>query len=241
MDIRKLTPHNIKNRAWIGLQFIKKGRFPQIRNRSFWFPTEWGWFKCPDYWAPGLFVPDYEPEVRKIVGGLRDGFFVNVGANAGLYTVIAARNGNKVVAIEPSPKTFKCLSETVTANGLGDRVSLVNAAAWRENGRLRFCEAADSTVSHVEGGRDDDPKINIVKQIVVEAVTLDALLNEKPSLIVIDVEGADEEVLRGAPRVIHLGIPIIFEAWTQKHLDACMGLLRNRRIIKLDERNYFAA
>ena len=241
MDIRKLTPYNIKSRGWIVMQFIKKGRFPEIRNRSFWFPTEWGWFKCPDYWTPGLFVPDYEPGVRKMVGSLRGSLFINVGANVGLYTVIAARNGNKVVAIEPSPKTFRCLSETIKANGLRDRVSLVNAAAWRENGMLKFYEAADATVSHVEGVRDGDPRIKTVKQIVVEAVTLDALLEEEPSLILIDAEGVDEEVLRGAPRIIGQGVPVIFDAWTRKHLDACKELLGTRRITKLDERNYLAA
>ena len=241
MNIRKLTPHNVKNRAWIGLQFIKRGRFPEIRNRSFWFPTQWGWFRCPDYWAPGLFVPDYEPEIRGIVGRLRDGLFVNVGANVGLYAVIAARNGNKVIAVEPSPKTFKCLSETVAVNGLGERVRLVNAAAWRENGRLKFYEAADATVSHVEGGRDDDPNINLVRRVTVEAVTLDSLLKEKPSLVVIDVEGVDEEVLRGATRIIGQGVPLIFEAWNQKHLSACKELLGGRRVTRLDERNYLAA
>ncbi len=46
---------------------------------------------------------------------------VDVGANIGLYTVIAAscvgKNG-KVIAIEPHPESYRYLQKTIEANGL---------------------------------------------------------------------------------------------------------------------------
>ena len=144
----KLSFHNAWWRVkWTWL-FVKRGQFPQFFEKPFWFHCELGWFRCPDFWAPAVLAPGYEPAVEKKVKELRDGLFVDVGANVGRYTVAAAKNGNRVIAIEPSPETFTCLSETIAANNLNHLVKLVNAAAWSKDGSVNFKGATSSTVSH---------------------------------------------------------------------------------------------
>ena len=162
---------------------------------------------------------------------------MDVGANIGLYTIMAARNGNRVLAVEANANTFNCLLETITVNGLGRVIELINAAAWSEDGTVSFDRTADSTVSHVEGKGYGGEQTRNER---VRAFKLDSLISEKPSLLKIDVEGAEPEVLKGSKRLIEAGVPVIFESVGQDHFRACRALLPGRRIVRLDWRNFYA-
>lgn len=49
--------------------------------------------------------------------------FCDVGANAGVYTVLAAAAvGSKVISFEPIPRTFNLLKANVHINGIADQV-----------------------------------------------------------------------------------------------------------------------
>ena len=64
---------------------------------------------------------EYEPEtVRAITSRLRGGFFFDVGANTGFFSLVAAGSDDRVIchAFEPSPPVFAALETNVFANGL---------------------------------------------------------------------------------------------------------------------------
>lgn len=64
--------------------------------------------------------------------------FVDVGANIGTTSIPVAREqGCRVLAIEPVPANFNLLRQNVSANGLADRILLVNAAIVRSPGFVR--------------------------------------------------------------------------------------------------------
>lgn len=81
---------------------------------------------------------------------LREGdLFVNVGANVGVYTVLAAGAlGARVVWIEPVPETFGKLCVNLRVNNIVDKVTPHNIGLGRAEARLRFTANQDTT-NHV--------------------------------------------------------------------------------------------
>jgi len=125
-----------------------------------------------------------------------DDLFVDVGANIGSYTVLAsAVCCARTMAIEPDADTMQFLLRNVTANGLVDKVRLVEAAVGAKAGRLPFLKGQDTT------NRVARPtEINTRD---VEVRTLDEILEcEEPVLVKIDVEGFESEAIVGARKIL---------------------------------------
>lgn len=124
----------------------------------------------------------------------KDDLFVDIGANVGVYTVLAAGAvGAQTVSIEPVPQTFSKLCANLRVNNIGDKVTPHNIGLGREKATLRFTADRD-TMNHVI--TDENWK---GASIQVPVSTLDAVLKEQPpTLIKIDVEGWESEVLAGA-------------------------------------------
>jgi FkbM family methyltransferase len=121
--------------------------------------------------------------------------FVDVGANAGTYTVLASGvAGAFTDAFEPIPSTADRLEDNVLVNMLGNLVTVHRVGIGSREGALRFAVTED-TVNHV--ALEDE----LAEEFPVE--TLDRMLSCKaPTLIKIDVEGFEPEVLAGATQVL---------------------------------------
>lgn len=125
-----------------------------------------------------------------------DDLFVDIGANVGGYSLLASGVcKSQSMAIEPIPDTFKKLLANVNLNDLTDLIECVNIGLGSKNGFLNFVETPSSVMSHVAVSNENSN----TKQIVVNMLTLDSLISDKlPSLLKIDVEGFEMEVLKGA-------------------------------------------
>lgn len=123
-----------------------------------------------------------------------DDLFCDVGANAGVYTVLAAHAiGCRVVCVEPVPSTFQLLMQNIHANGLADQVDARCNGIGSEPGRLAFTTERWSLNHVVAPDTDNATEIDVI--------TLDALLDGcKPAAIKIDVEGFEAHVLAGGGR-----------------------------------------
>ena len=124
----------------------------------------------------------------------KDDLFIDVGANAGSYTILAcAAIGASGYAFEPVPSTFTRLVENIRLNHLENKVKCLNIGLGNEQGSITFSNKMD-TMNHVlASGEQSDSTIN------VEISTLDEILSDKsPALIKIDVEGYETPVLEGA-------------------------------------------
>lgn len=123
--------------------------------------------------------------------------FVDVGANVGTYTVLAATIGAKSIAIEPIEKAFFHLKLNLRVNAFDGFVDARQIGVASTGGTRRFTNQLD-TVNHLlrEGEICSDSC-----EVVVETLD-DVVGNENPTLIKIDVEGAEREVLAGAERVL---------------------------------------
>ena len=126
-----------------------------------------------------------------------DDLFVDIGANVGSYSMLGGAAGARVLAIEPIPRTFAWLTRNIAVNGLGEQVRALNLGLGRGEGRLRFTGGLD-TVNHVlaEGELTGDA-------LEVPVRTLDSVLDgQSPTLIKMDIEGFESEVLAGAVRTL---------------------------------------
>ncbi len=197
--------------------------------------TPVGTFHCVDAASAYQFSPNWEVKVKEAVRRYRDGLFVDVGANMGFYSVMAGRQGNRVMAIEPNPKAYSCLVDNVTKNLGAGASETYNAVAWSNDGTVRL----------LEGGYSDTSRVSAEGKRLVRAVSLDSLLRgAAPSLIKIDAEGSELQVLQGARRTLESKNPaIIFEYLNEPSLSSSIDYLTGlgyRRFSRLDESNTLA-
>jgi|ERR1700733_7217752 len=162
-------------------------------------------------WEHTSWDGSYEPEALEAYLKLvKPGMLVfDVGGGFGFYALLAARAGANVIAFEPDPKNARSLAEHVTINGLEDRISIVQQAVYSKTGHVTLA---------VSGGVSThrNPSVRAVgagtaAELEVACTTLDDYLvsSEGPSLVKIDVEGAESDVLRGADRTIRVFRPVV--------------------------------
>lgn len=122
-----------------------------------------------------------------------DGLFVDVGANIGVYSVLAAGvTKTNTIAIEPGSAALKAFQKNIDLNGLEKRIELATVAVGKEQGTVSFTQSLDA-INRVERKED-----SLLKLMEVPMSTLDVLLHGKePSLLKIDVEGFELNVLQG--------------------------------------------
>jgi FkbM family methyltransferase len=124
-----------------------------------------------------------------------DAVVLDVGANVGAYTLLFARWGGRVFAFEPAGEARAALVEHVALNALGGRVEVLDAAVSSSTGESRLLDEGIHGTSRLDqaGGSP------------VHTVSLDDFCAERgvlPTVIKVDVEGAELEVLRGAATLL---------------------------------------
>lgn len=124
---------------------------------------------------------------------LRPGdLFVDIGANVGSYSLLAAAAGARSIAFEPVPSTFKALTDNIRLNGLSDQIDARQIAIGARRETLIFTSDED-TMNHVAGSNEEGKAT-----VQVDVQTLDeALGDQHPILLKIDVEGFESNVLEG--------------------------------------------
>jgi len=134
--------------------------------------------------------------------------FYDIGANMGWYSLLAARvvgSSGKVVAFEPMVSNAALLQANVATNRLAN-VTTITAAVTDQDGWATFLYGGslegrlskdDCEAQAERRARRKTPQ----RSSIVPIVALDSLLAatelEPPSVIKIDVEGAEAGVLRG--------------------------------------------
>lgn len=137
---------------------------------------------------------------------------VDVGANLGFFSLTVApllRPGGRVVALEPSRRTFRKLEATVARNGLGDVVTAINAGCGATPGAatLRQVSASSGNATLVGEGGDGDGRGDGEE---IALTRLDDLGLTAVGLLKIDTEGYESEVLKGGTRLLAEARPTLF-------------------------------
>jgi FkbM family methyltransferase len=149
----------------------------------------------------GQWEPEITYLIKKRLGPGKT--FVDVGANTGWFTLLAADSvgpTGRVVAIEASPANFLRLQENVSNNRLGN-VRLVNEAVWSSQQLLSLFQGPPSHcgVSTVVPSFAAHQSCELAGQIparpLPELLTSDEIATLR--VLKIDVEGAEREVVLG--------------------------------------------
>jgi FkbM family methyltransferase len=165
----------------------------------------------------------YELETRRCMEAhVRKGAVVfDVGAHHGLYTLLASvlvGPTGRVFSFEPLPQNARILDRHLRMNRIRN-VRVLNRAASDVTGTARF----STGISHWEGS------LNPGGQLEVATVALDDVVGDEvpaPDVVKMDVEGAEERVLKGARNMLQRHRPlIVFEAHTETLRMSCTKLL----------------
>lgn len=148
-----------------------------------------------------------------VVDGLAPGgVFLDIGANVGFFSLLAARvvgARGAVHAIEPVPSNVRQIKVNAAANKF-DNISVVEAAASSASGTTTLLLAEHPGGAVVaSAGAPPDP----AGSVEVRTVTVDDLVKSgalrPPTLVKIDVEGAEVEALEGMVDTLHEHRPVV--------------------------------
>jgi FkbM family methyltransferase len=198
---------------------------------------------------------DFEPEVRSFLKRQRGEVFIDIGANVGLYSLIASRRFRRVYAFEPNPKTRPVLEETIRKLDRRN-VTVYPVALSNFKGETMlylgphegFSGSADTILpvfqyapnATPEGGLDHT---FIGKEAVkVQVSTYDSIIKEKVDLVKVDVEGAEFLVLEGMKESMAAGRvrALIIELHSRKNRELLERILSSYDQSWLDEDHLLA-
>ena len=144
--------------------------------------------------------PEYE-EMKFIESIIVDrDIVVDVGANIGAISVLAASKGKNVLvfAFEPTKKIIPLFLENVGINHFGNKIKLIEKAVADKNGKIEFILESESEINHIASSQNTKRE----KSISVDCITLDKFFKDnslkKINFLKVDVEGAELLVFKGA-------------------------------------------
>jgi FkbM family methyltransferase len=118
----------------------------------------------------------------------------DIGANVGLFSLLWGRRARHVYAFEPLPRNVAYLHRTLALNRVRN-VTILPWAVSAFDGPTALAPGADVARGHLDS----------CGAVPVMAITLDTFLAHYsivPTLIKIDVEGAEVDVLKGALKTL---------------------------------------
>ena len=125
----------------------------------------------------------------------------NIGANVGVVTLqLANWTGptGKVIAFEPNPYANNLLKRNIRLNHLDSRVEVLDLAVGDTAGWLTLHVMGTDGMARLQ---EPNPVMHATEPVRVKATTLDIFVRARgliPDWIVMDVEGWELAVLRGA-------------------------------------------
>ncbi len=148
-----------------------------------------------------FFRDDWEAKQRRAIAQALDhaDIFIDIGANQGIYSCLAAKAGKTVVALEPEPGNLNFLRANAAINRYP--IEILPLAASDAIGSADLFGDSE-TASLLEGWYSHAKSF----RQKVEMDTLDNLFGDRwigqRLLIKIDVEGFEGDVMVGAPRLL---------------------------------------
>jgi FkbM family methyltransferase len=157
-------------------------------------------------WGAAVSITRYTLLPRAVRDELR--VVVDVGANRGDWSdaILRLARPDVLIAFEPNPAVFASLEARLGPRG----VRCVQAAAGARGGRITLNVEAHSELSSIRalsarGRRIHGIELSPTRQVEVPLVTLDSELDGfgEISLLKLDVQGYEAEVLAGSERVLN--------------------------------------
>lgn len=140
--------------------------------------------------------------IEKILASVdRDGCFWDVGANVGAYSCFVGKRllagSGSIVAFEPDPRNCQRLIENLALNGLANATTHRLALAEHE-AEMSFAVEQGGTTGHLltSGAEAGSSQVIQVRALSGD-LAIERLGIRPPSVLKIDTEGYEPEILRG--------------------------------------------
>jgi FkbM family methyltransferase len=162
----------------------------------------------------------------------------DIGANLGFFSLVAARlvgGEGRVYAFEPAPENAEAIRRNAELN-LIENVTVVPSAVASRHGAARLQIVDDQSWSRLEEFGEHPGTERVLE---VETVTIDELVESgelpPPTLVKIDVEGAEVAVLEGMRATIENHRPAIVCELHETHREVAAALAaHDYRLINLE-------
>jgi FkbM family methyltransferase len=126
---------------------------------------------------------------------------VNIGANAGYYCCIAAQAGKSVIAFEPLPENVRLLLRNVHDNGYEPQVEIFPLGLGSTSG-IATLYGGGTGASLTEGWAG----VSNVQARLIPVSSADLILGNRLDgehcLVIMDIEGAELQALRGSRNLL---------------------------------------
>ena len=161
------------------------------------------------------------------------GAFIDIGANIGRYTVGLAENFDKVYAFEPVRETFMTLEKNIRLNGLGN-VTAMQIGLWNyfneKEIRIGLHSGLSSIVLLLQHSHTQKIIVDTVDKIV------ESLDIHDVSLVKIDAEGAEAEIIDGMERLLLRDSPRVIVEVKSMNLKKVLKMLGRVGYTLIEER-----
>jgi len=142
---------------------------------------------------------EYEPEIAFLIERSGMDNLIDCGANFGYWPCFATGLTGMIVAVELSAKNYEWLVRNAALND--GRFATLNAAVWSDDETL--VEVAEGVRSHA--GQSGRPASAGIRSRSVDSIMTEFKLDPARTIVKVDCEGAEPQVLAGAARTAEGG------------------------------------
>jgi FkbM family methyltransferase len=140
--------------------------------------------------AGSYFPPTFELALDLAPPG---GTIVDLGAHLGTFALAAAASGNRVIAVEASPRNAELLEESARLNGLDTAITVVPVAVSNRSDTVRFQQ--QGPWGQISGSRWADDVVDVPARTVIEILA--ELEVGHVDVVKMDVEGSEIAAIEG--------------------------------------------
>lgn len=217
-EIVRLNPDSFTPQDWGNLIFITKELFLRAGSDLVkWWSLRYGNF-AGNLEIERVSSVDYGAEVKNFLVPLINSFqgfegqsiLLDVGALRGDFSKTLIEEGviSKSILFEPNPDSYRELAAHLPA----EKTTLVNAAVSSTSGTAEFSFGEDPATGSLHAPTNLTPPSN--KKVQVQLVAMDDYATNNDlltsiSILKIDTQGADLQVLKGAEQLLAFSQPIV--------------------------------
>lgn len=152
--------------------------------------------------------------------------FINVGCGFGEYILLASSKNINCVGFEPLPELYEIIQTNLQLNRI-NTAKMFNTVLSDINGVVDFCVNSWKTTSAIKGHENIRGKPKTIEIRNVQSLRFDDLNLEleSPMLFLIDAEGSELQVLKGALKTIMEHKPLIIAEVDINPVKECAPIL----------------
>lgn len=196
-----------------------------------------------------IYYGHYESHLQQLFSEFENngGVIMDIGANIGFHSLYLAHSfpQAEVFAFEASPRVFKDLNLNLSLNKC-DNLNIFNLPLGAQSGEMVFYEPSGKGIENRGLGSFNPENVpENFTEVILQVNTVDAVIAErlkegsKVSMMKIDVQGHECEVLDGAVCCLSEHRPVIFMELEMANFDSPMKALDEFRS-RFEELNYSA-